>query len=67
MVQRIDYQGVIDAQAAGIPVVEVLEASEYRRLHIAGAINLPIKRLDREMAARLDPTQPVVVYCFDAY
>ena len=46
-------------------VVEVLPSEEYEREHIEGAINIPLKELDREAAARLDPGRPVIVYCWD--
>jgi rhodanese-related sulfurtransferase len=46
--------------------VEVLPAAEYTDEHLSGAINLPLKELDATTAAaRLDPTRPVVVYCWD--
>lgn len=51
--------------AAGAQLVDVLPADEYTAEHIAGAVNLPLKELKRETAARLDPTRPVIVYCWD--
>ena len=49
----------------GAQLVDVLPADEYAAEHLAGAINIPLKTLTRETAARLDPTRPVVVYCWD--
>ncbi len=43
-------------------LVEVLPSQEYRDEHIAGAINLPLKHLNRETADRLDKARPVIVY-----
>ena len=51
--------------AAGAQLVDVLPAEEYAAEHIAGAISLPLKELNRETAGRLDPRRPVIVYCWD--
>ena len=51
---------VVDAQ-----IVEVLPRAEYEWMHIEGAINLPLKELNRESAGRLDRSRPVVTYCND--
>ena len=59
---REELQGRV---AAGAQLVEVLPAAEYEELHLPGAVNLPLKELDRETAARLDPERPVIVYCWD--
>ena len=49
----------------GARLVEVLPREEYEEEHIAGAINIPLKQLDRETTAGLDPEAPVIVYCHD--
>ena len=51
--------------ADGAQLVEVLPREEYDERHLPGAINLPLKELNRETAMRLDRSQPVVVYCYD--
>jgi rhodanese-related sulfurtransferase len=51
--------------AAGAQLVDVLPRAEYDAEHIAGAINIPLKELNRETTARLDPGRPVIVYCHD--
>ena len=48
-----------------VPFVEVLPHEDYEREHIAGAINLPLKELNRETAMTLDRSRPVIVYCND--
>jgi rhodanese-related sulfurtransferase len=47
-------------------LVEVLPAAEYEDEHLPGAINLPLKELDRQTTRRLDPARPVIVYCYDS-
>ena len=51
---------------AGAQLVEVLPREEYEEEHLPGAINLPLKDLSRRAASVLDPTRPVVVYCWDS-
>ncbi len=50
---------------AGAQLVEVLPQHEYDEEHLPSALHLPLKSLTRESAAILDPTRPVVVYCWD--
>ena len=51
--------------AAGAQLVEVLPPAEYEEEHLPGAINIPLKQLNRETAAQLEPSRPVIVYCYD--
>ena len=46
-------------------LVEVLPRDEYDDAHLPGAVNLPLKELNRETVAQLDRSRPVVVYCWD--
>lgn len=49
----------------GVQLVEVLPSSEYELEHLPGAISLPLTELTPERARDLDPSRPVVAYCFD--
>jgi rhodanese-related sulfurtransferase len=49
----------------GAQLVEVLPRVEYEEEHLAGAINIPLKELNRETIARLRRDAPVIVYCHD--
>ncbi len=49
----------------GAQLVEVLPAEEYEEEHLPGAINIPLKELDRESVTRLRRDAPVIVYCHD--
>ena len=55
------------AAAAEKPqLVEVLPATEFSTEHLPGAVHLPLTQLTRSRAlSALDPSRPVVVYCFD--
>jgi rhodanese-related sulfurtransferase len=59
---RDDVRELLDG---GAQLVEVLTREEYEEEHIAGAINIPIKELNRETTAGLDRDTPVIVYCHD--
>jgi rhodanese-related sulfurtransferase len=50
----------------GAQLVEVLPPDEYEEDHLPGAISLPLRRLETEAVRLLDPTRPVIVYCWDA-
>lgn len=49
----------------GVQLVEVLPADEYNEAHLPGAMNLPLKTLNRETVKKLDPSIPVITYCND--
>jgi len=46
-------------------LVEVLPATSFEAEHIVGAINIPLKELDRRAPDELDRERPVIVYCND--
>jgi rhodanese-related sulfurtransferase len=46
-------------------LIEVLPAAEYEDEHLPGAINIPLKALDRATTRLLDRGRPVVAYCYD--
>jgi rhodanese-related sulfurtransferase len=62
-IDREELQRLIAEQQAQL--VEVLPAAEYEDEHLPGAINIPLKELDRETASRLDRGRPVIAYCYD--
>jgi rhodanese-related sulfurtransferase len=51
--------------ARGAQLVEVLPAEEYGQAHLPGAVNIPLKKLNKQTVRQLDPSRPVVVYCND--
>ena len=65
MPTAIERDKVQELLNIGGQLVEVLPEKEFRRIHLAGAINIPLQSLDRETAARLDRGRPVIVYCYD--
>ena len=65
MPTTIDTAGVADLAATGAQLLEVLPAADYRKEHLPGAINIPLKTLGADTAMQLDKTRAVVVYCWD--
>jgi rhodanese-related sulfurtransferase len=57
---------LVELVAGGAQLVEVLPEAEYLEEHLPGAINLPLRQLTADIAGRLDPGRPVIVYCWDA-
>lgn len=49
----------------GAQLVEVLPREEYEDEHLPGAINVPLKELDRKTTAGLRKDAPVIAYCHD--
>ena len=47
-------------------LVEVLPTDEFDDEHLPGAINIPLKTLDRDSTVSLDRERPVIVYCYDS-
>ena len=43
-------------------LVEVLPVQEYEDEHMKGAINIPLKRLDRESTGAINKDQPIISY-----
>jgi rhodanese-related sulfurtransferase len=65
MAERIDNTGLRALLDSGAQLVEALPEEDYRELHLPGAVNIPLKELDADTTARLDKSNPVVVYCWD--
>ena len=64
--REVGRQEVQDLIEAGAQVVDVLPAEEYQDDHLPGAINLPLRRIETEARKALDPSRPVIVYCWDS-
>jgi rhodanese-related sulfurtransferase len=64
-VERIDAERVEQLVRDGAQLLEVLPRREYEEEHLPGAVNIPLKELDRRSAESLDRDRPVIAYCFD--
>jgi rhodanese-related sulfurtransferase/CBS domain-containing protein len=62
VIGRDDVMRLLDQ---GAQLVELLDRSEYDHLHLPAAINIPLGDLATEAPRQLDPSRPVIVYCYD--
>ncbi len=65
MPKEVAIDGVRSLVDDGAQLVDVLPEAEYQEEHLAGAINIPLKRMTEDAVARLDRDRPVIVYCWD--
>ena len=64
--EPVSREELLEKSRAGVvTVIDVRPADEFALGHLPGAVNLPLKELDRNSAASLDPSRPVIVYCYD--
>jgi rhodanese-related sulfurtransferase len=62
-IDRNEVQRLVAEEQAQL--VEVLPRAEFEEEHLPGAINIPLKELNRETAKQLDRDRPVIAYCHD--
>jgi rhodanese-related sulfurtransferase len=62
-IDRSELQRLLEEEKAQL--VEVLPPEEYEDEHLPGALNIPLKTLDRVTTRQLDRARPVIVYCYD--
>ena len=65
MTERIELADLRRLMQEEAQLVEVLPAAEFAEVHLPGAVNIPLKQLDKHSTAGLDRGRPVVVYCYD--
>jgi len=65
MPKLVDRDEVQQLLAEGAQLIEVLRSPEFEEEHLPGAINIPLKELDRETTRQLERGRPVIVYCHD--
>jgi len=64
-VREIDREEVQRLLDEGAQLVETLGREEWEDEHLPAAISIPLRRLDEEHG-QLDPSRPVIVYCWDS-
>ena len=58
-IDRDDFQRLM---REGAQLIEVLPPTEFEEMHLPGAINIPLKSLNRETTAKLERDRPAIVY-----
>jgi phage shock protein E len=65
MPTQITREDVQRMTAEGAVLIDVLSESEYAEERIAGAVSIPLKKLDRQAVAQFAKDAPLIVYCYD--
>ena len=65
MPRTIFREGVRGLLEEGAQLVDVLPPEEYGGSHLPGAVNIPLRELNRETAEQLRRDKPVIAYCHD--
>ena len=65
MSKTIFREGVRKLVEEEAQLVDVLPLEAYEESHLPGAINIPLKELDRERTVGLRRDAPVITYCHD--
>jgi rhodanese-related sulfurtransferase len=65
MPAQISREDVQRMTAEGAVLIDTLPEGEYAEEHITGAVNIPLKKLDRQTTAHLAKDAPLIVYCYD--
>ena len=61
-INREDVQRMMAERAL---LIDTLPEGEYAEEHIAGAVNIPQKKLTTEGTGHLAKGAPLIVYCYD--
>lgn len=65
MAVQITRDDVQQMTVEGAVLIDTLPEGEYAEEHIVGAVNIPLKRLDRQATAHLAKDDALIVYCYD--
>lgn len=65
MPNEVGIDEILQLIDGGAQLVDVLPEAEYAEEHIAGAINIPLKKVSTEAVSGLDRDRPVITYCHD--
>jgi rhodanese-related sulfurtransferase len=63
--KTIFRDGVRELLDGGAQLADVLPSKEYGQAYLPGAINIPLKELNRQTAEQLRRDEPVILYCHD--
>lgn len=65
MPHQITREDVQRLTADGAVLIDTLPESEYAEEHITGAVNIPLKKLNRQTTVHLAKDAALIVYCYD--
>jgi rhodanese-related sulfurtransferase len=65
-VKRLDATELVEANAAGIPIIDVRKKSEFDSEHVVGAINIPLNQINQHLA-EIPKDKPFILHCAGGY
>ena len=65
MPSRVTREDVRRMTTEGAVLIETLPEVEYAEEHVVGAVNIPLRKLDRQTTAHLAKDAALIVYCYD--
>jgi rhodanese-related sulfurtransferase len=67
MVVRVDALEAEQLIADGVDSLDVLPADVYEKVHLPGAMSMPLEEFEPSQVASFDTSAPLLVYCFDQH
>jgi len=65
MINVIERDKVQEMLKAGGQLIEVLPQKQFKRVHLAGAISIPLQKLTAATTGQLDRGRAIIAYCYD--
>jgi glyoxylase-like metal-dependent hydrolase (beta-lactamase superfamily II)/rhodanese-related sulfurtransferase len=65
-VKRLDATELVEANTAGIPIIDVRKKSEFDSEHVVGAINIPLNQINQHLA-EIPKDKPFILHCAGGY
>ncbi len=60
--KQVPFTKIYDLLAKDIQLIDVRSSAEHEKIHIKGAVNIPMDKM-RDNLAQIDKTKPVYVHC----
>lgn len=66
MAKKVQMSSVLKRMGGEEAVlIDILDPELYEKVHLKGAINIPMDRLEEEVRERVGPDTPVIIYGID--
>ena len=65
-VKRMNATELVQANAAGIPIIDVRKKSEFDSEHVVGAVNIPLNQINQHLA-EIPKDKPFILHCAGGY
>lgn len=65
-VKRMNATELVQANAAGTPIIDVRKKSEFDSEHVVGAVNIPLNQINQHLA-EIPKDKPFILHCAGGY